>query len=123
MLDAASARTGEAEQQARLRLSRRSAGQVEPCPRGRELREEALVALRLPHQALRELGEHEVTPFIRLFEEAQLHAQILSVVAIGGHSFPHSQLHPVVLPQVSHLMQVPLRTSVKFAHSGQASPT
>jgi hypothetical protein len=30
---------------------------------------------------------------------------------------------PVVLPQVSHFRQVPLRTSVKFAHSGQASPT
>ena len=31
--------------------------------------------------------------------------------------------HPVVEPQVSHFRQVPLRTSVKFAHSGQASPT
>jgi hypothetical protein len=30
---------------------------------------------------------------------------------------------PVVLPQVSHFRQVPLRTNVKFAHSGQASPT
>ena len=30
---------------------------------------------------------------------------------------------PVVEPQVSHFKQVPLRTSVKFAHSGQASPT
>jgi hypothetical protein len=33
------------------------------------------------------------------------------------------QLHPVVLPHVSHFKHVPLRTSVKFAHSGQASPT
>ncbi|MFN3462406.1 MAG: hypothetical protein ACK4ZN_15475, partial [Oceanibaculum sp.] len=31
--------------------------------------------------------------------------------------------HPVVLPQVSHFRQVPLRTMVKFEHSGQASPT
>ncbi|CAO4138112.1 hypothetical protein GPNCGGLF_LOCUS262 [Methylorubrum aminovorans] len=33
------------------------------------------------------------------------------------------QEQPVVEPQVSHFRQVPLRTSVKFAHSGQASPT
>ena len=32
------------------------------------------------------------------------------------------QLHPVVLPHVSHFRQVPLRTSVKFPHSPQASP-
>lgn len=31
--------------------------------------------------------------------------------------------HPVVPPQVSHFMQVPLRTSVKLPHSGQASPS
>lgn len=31
--------------------------------------------------------------------------------------------HPVVLPQVSHFRHVPFRTSVKLAHSGQASPT
>ena len=31
--------------------------------------------------------------------------------------------HPVVEPQVSHFMQVPLRTSVKFWHSPQASPS
>ena len=30
---------------------------------------------------------------------------------------------PVVEPQVSHFRQVPLRTKVKLAHSGQASPT
>ncbi len=30
---------------------------------------------------------------------------------------------PVVLPQVSHFRHVPLRTSVKLAHSGQLSPT
>ena len=34
---------------------------------------------------------------------------------------PHEQ--PVVLPQVSHFMQVPLRTRVKFPHSPQASPS
>jgi hypothetical protein len=31
--------------------------------------------------------------------------------------------HPVVEPQVSHFMQVPLRTSVKLPHSPQASPS
>jgi hypothetical protein len=34
-----------------------------------------------------------------------------------------AQLHPVVEPQVSHFRQVPFRTRVKLAHSGQASPT
>jgi hypothetical protein len=34
-----------------------------------------------------------------------------------------NQLHPVVLPQVSHFMQVPLRTRVKLPHSPQASPS
>ena len=31
--------------------------------------------------------------------------------------------HPVVLPHVSHFMQVPLRTSVKLPHSPQLSPS
>jgi hypothetical protein len=31
--------------------------------------------------------------------------------------------HPVVLPHVSHFMHVPFRTSVKFPHSPQASPS
>src|ERR1044072_3029956 len=31
--------------------------------------------------------------------------------------------HPVVLPHVSHFMQVPLRTRVKLPHSPQASPS
>lgn len=39
------------------------------------------------------------------------------------HTDRTSHEHPVVLPQVSHFRQVPLRTSVKFEHSGQASPT
>jgi len=30
---------------------------------------------------------------------------------------------PVVLPQLSHFRQVPLRTRVKLAHSGQLSPS
>jgi hypothetical protein len=34
-----------------------------------------------------------------------------------------SQLHPVVLPHVSHFRHVPFLTIVKFEHSGQASPT
>ena len=33
-----------------------------------------------------------------------------------------SQLQPLVAPQVSHFMQVPLRTMVKLAHSEQLSP-
>ena len=44
----------------------------------------------------------------------------------GRHDgFPLSvpQLHPVVLPHVSHFKQIPFRTMVKFPHSGQASPT
>ena len=39
------------------------------------------------------------------------------------HTAAQTQLHPVVLPHVSHFRHVPLRTSVKFEHSGQASPT
>jgi hypothetical protein len=31
--------------------------------------------------------------------------------------------HPVVLPHVSHFMQVPLRTSVKLPHSLHISPS
>ncbi len=34
---------------------------------------------------------------------------------------PHE--HPVVLPHVSHFMQVPFRTKVKFPHSPHASPS
>jgi hypothetical protein len=33
------------------------------------------------------------------------------------------QLHPVVLPHVSHLRQVPFLKSVKLPHSPQASPS
>ena len=36
---------------------------------------------------------------------------------------PPRHEHPVVLPQVLHFMQVPLRTSVKLPHSPQASPS
>jgi len=36
---------------------------------------------------------------------------------------PETYEQPVVEPQVSHFRQVPFRTSVKFAHSGQDSPT
>ncbi len=34
---------------------------------------------------------------------------------------PHE--HPVVLPHVSHFMQVPLRTRVKLPHSPHISPS
>src|SRR5260221_494257 len=37
--------------------------------------------------------------------------------------FRNTHEHPVVEPHVSHFMQVPLRTSVKFPHSPQASPS
>jgi hypothetical protein len=33
------------------------------------------------------------------------------------------QLQPLVLPQVSHFSQVPLRTMVIAPHSGQGSPS
>ncbi len=33
------------------------------------------------------------------------------------------QLHPEVVPQVSHFRQVPFRTSVKLPQEEQASPT
>jgi hypothetical protein len=36
---------------------------------------------------------------------------------------PFAQLQPLVAPQVLHFKQVPLRTSVKFPHSLQASPS
>lgn len=39
----------------------------------------------------------------------------------AGPVAPYEQ--PVVPPQVSHFRQVPLRTSVKFPHSGQLSPS
>lgn len=41
----------------------------------------------------------------------------------GREVRPPAQLHPLVAPQVSHFMQVPLRTSVKLPHSVQASPS
>jgi len=43
-----------------------------------------------------------------------------------GGSFAHPARHhehPVVAPQVLHLRQVPLRTSVKFPHSPHESPS
>ena len=40
-----------------------------------------------------------------------------------GHDEAEAHEHPVVLPHVSHFMQVPLRTSVKLPHSPQASPS
>jgi hypothetical protein len=41
----------------------------------------------------------------------------------GGAVPPGPQLHPVVLPHVSHFKHVPLRTKVKFPHSPHASPS
>jgi hypothetical protein len=42
---------------------------------------------------------------------------------LPGHDVLENYEHPVVEPQVSHFMQVPLRTSVKLPHSPQASPS
>jgi len=46
-------------------------------------------------------------------------------VCIGGSEAGEvrPQLQPVVEPQVSHFMQVPLRTSVKLPHSLHISPS
>ena len=41
----------------------------------------------------------------------------------NGQANMPGQLHPLVEPQVSHLRHVPLRTSVKFPHSPQESPS
>jgi len=57
---------------------------------------------------------------------------VLTILPYGG--FPKSGFHravqpanphehPVVLPHVSHFMQVPLRTSVKLPHSPHISPS
>jgi hypothetical protein len=46
--------------------------------------------------------------------------------APGGHHMTTIALdheHPVVLPHVSHFMQVPLRTRVKLPHSEHISPS
>ena len=40
-----------------------------------------------------------------------------------GHDALMDHEHPVVLPHVSHFMQVPLRTSVKLPHSPHGSPS
>ena len=67
--------------------------------------------------------------FVREEETAQaVPAENDSNVARGAERSEYanhasSQLHPVVPPHVSHFKHVPLRTSVKFAHSGQASPS
>jgi hypothetical protein len=39
------------------------------------------------------------------------------------HNKSEYQLQPVVLPHVSHFMQVPLRTRVKLPHSLHISPS
>ncbi len=42
---------------------------------------------------------------------------------LRGDERHYNYEQPVVEPQVSHFRQVPLRTSVKFWHSAQASPS
>lgn len=44
-------------------------------------------------------------------------------VALVSFARCRAQLHPLVPPHVSHFRHVPLRTIVKFAHSGQGSPS
>src|SRR5581483_4894247 len=39
------------------------------------------------------------------------------------YTSPDPHEHPVVLPHVSHFMQVPFRTSVKLPHSEHISPS
>ncbi len=41
----------------------------------------------------------------------------------SGHNELENYEHPVVDPHVSHFKHVPFRTSVKFPHSPQASPS
>src|SRR5262245_55743480 len=53
-------------------------------------------------------------PFMK---KAALRAALHEAFGVG------CQLHPVVLPQVSHFKHVPLRTRVKFPHSPHASPS
>jgi hypothetical protein len=40
-----------------------------------------------------------------------------------GMTISEAHEHPVVDPHVSHFMQVPFRTSVKFPHSPHISPS
>src|SRR5437762_4451015 len=50
----------------------------------------------------------------------QARAQIAHFSTVRGQP---SQLHPEVAPQVSHLQQAPLRTSVNWPHSTHGSPS
>ena len=79
------------------------------------------------------VGQSQYTPLRSLREHLPLQGEEItirySLLAIR-HSLLRLPIvdcrtheHPVVEPHVSHFKQVPLRTSVKFAHSGQLSPT
>ena len=46
-----------------------------------------------------------------------------ALLARPAMTFMRYHEHPVVLPHVSHFMQVPLRTSVKLPHSEHISPS
>jgi phosphatidylglycerol:prolipoprotein diacylglycerol transferase len=52
-------------------------------------------------------------------------SQWLSILLFFAATFTllKAQLHPVVPPQVSHFIQVPLRTNVKNPQTGQGSPS
>ena len=52
-----------------------------------------------------------------------VHEQFMTDTAKMADIVLPAQLHPVVLPHVSHFRHVPFRTSVKFPHSGQLSPS
>jgi len=75
-------------------------------------------------------GVAAFTPFaIDERAEARTHDPVIKITGSLFSTFeqaaaigcPHE--HPVVLPHVSHFMQVPFRTSVKFPHSPHISPS
>jgi hypothetical protein len=55
-----------------------------------------------------------------LTKKGRLFSRPLNVQSDARHK---SHEHPVVLPHVSHFMQVPFRTSVKLPHSEHISPS
>src|SRR5262249_23470851 len=61
-------------------------------------------------------------PLFRLYQSYARTATAFPIFRRGqGPTGP--QLHPEVAPQVSHLQQAPLRTSVSWPHSEHGSPS
>jgi hypothetical protein len=73
--------------------------------------------------------DHTVDAFYELtschaWSENRLIAHnVISFIPTDFHLLSPIHEHPLVLPQVLHFMQVPLRTSVKFPQEPQASPS